>query len=152
VVRSLFTERPVIAEPDRALRVATEILGSVLRYRRRGSARERSHGAIFAALDRAVHERLDDPRLDITALALSENVSIRTVHQVFAERGTTPAAHIRAARMHRATRLLTATQLSVLDIAVRCGSSDPSVFSRAFRRETGATPSEYRRRATRDIA
>jgi AraC-like DNA-binding protein len=147
VIRSLFTDRPVIADPDQAVMVATEILAAVFRYRRRPPARSRSHAAIFAALDRAVHERLDDPRLDVPALGAAENLSTRTVHQVFAERGTTPAAHIRAARLHRARRLLESTHLTVLEIAVRCGSTDPSVFSRAFRTEVGLTPSEYRRRA-----
>lgn len=145
VVRSLFTDRPVIDHPDQALRVAAEILGAVLGLHRHGDAPSRSHTALFAAFDRAIHEHVDDPRLDVTTLALMENVSVRTVHHVFAERGMTPAAYIREQRMHRARRLLASTNLQLVDIAVRCGSTDPSVFSRAFRRETGMTPSEYRR-------
>jgi AraC-like DNA-binding protein len=149
VVRSLFTDRPVIANENEALRTAADILGSALRQRRGMSSPARSHSALFAAFDRAISERLDDPRLDVTALASMENVSVRTVHQVFAERGTAPAAHIRAARMRRAKRLLTSTNLRLVDIAIRCGSSDPSVFSRTFRHDEGTTPSEYRRRMQR---
>ena len=148
VVRSLVSERPVIPETDQALRVATEMLGSVFRHHRAAPNRARSHAALFASFDRIVHERLDDPRLDVSALASAERVSARTVHHVFAERGTTPAAYIRDVRIGRAQRLLAATSLPLADIAVRCGSSDASVFSRTFRAVTGLTPSEYRAGAT----
>ena len=146
VVRSIFTDRPVIDDQQQALRVATEILGAALHQHRRGPIRAGSHSALFAAFDRAIHELLADPRLDVPRLAMMENVSIRTVHAVFAERGTTPAAYIREARMHRARRLLASTHLPLVDIAVHCGSTDPSIFSRTFRRDAGMTPSEYRRR------
>lgn len=146
VVRSLFLARPVIADPHQALRVATEVLGAALSSQRRVSHRSRSHAALFAAFDRLVHERIDDPSLDVGELAIAEGVSVRTVHAVFAERSESPAAFIRAARIRRAQRLLATTQLPLVDIAIRCGSSDPSVFSRTFRHDTGITPSEYRRR------
>ena len=147
VMRSIFTTRPVFENPADALRATTEILGSVLRERRALSARSLSHPALFAAFDRAVAEMLDDPGLDVSALAAAEGVSVRTVHQVFSERDTTPAAYIRDARMHRARVLLARTNLRLVDIALRCGGSDPNVFTRTFRRETGMTPTEYRRRA-----
>ncbi len=146
VVRSLFASRPVIADPQQALTVATEVLGAALDARHRGPRRSVSHAALFAAFDRVVHERIDDPGLDVGELAIAEGVSVRTVHAVFAERSESPAAYIRAARMRRAQRLLVTTRLPLVDIAIRCGSSDPSVFSRSFRNDTGITPSEYRRR------
>jgi len=146
VVRSLFTTRPVIADPELAIRVASETLSAALHPRRGVSARERSHTALYAALERIIHERLEDPRLDVAELAGAENVSVRIVHQVFAERGTTPAAQIRQARMQRAMRLLESTDLPLADVALRCGCSDSSTFSRTFRGYAGQTPSEYRRR------
>ncbi|NYF10395.1 AraC-like DNA-binding protein [Leifsonia sp. AK011] len=150
VARSLFTDRPVIDDQREALRVATEILGSSLSRRGGGAARPRSHSALFAAFDRIIHDRLADPRLDVSALASAENVSPRTVHAVFADHGTTPAAYIRSVRMQRARRLLTSTHLPLVDIAVHCGSTDPSIFSRTFRRDAGMTPSAYRQRS-RDL-
>jgi AraC-like DNA-binding protein len=146
VMRSLFTDRPILDDQAAALRTATELLGSVLRQRRTLPAGSRSHDVLFAGFDRAIHERLDDPSLDVAALATLERVSIRTVHQVFSERNTTPAASIRAARMRRAQALLASTNLRLADVAIRCGSTDPSVFTRSFRHDTGMTPSEYRRR------
>ena len=146
VLRSLFSPRPVLSDVAQALDVATEILSSALRPDRRRSGRRRNHAELYAAFERIIHERLDDPRLDVAGLAEQEGVSIRTVHNVFAERGTTPAAHLREARLDRGRRLLATTRLSLSDIAVLCGSEDASVFTRSFRREWGLTPSEYRRR------
>lgn len=145
LVRSLFADRPVIGDTEETLRVSTEILGSVLRRHRGAPAPARSSAALFAAFDRAIHELLDDPRLGVAALARMEGVSLRTVHAVFAERGSTPATHIRAARMRRARALLTTTHLPLADIAERCGMTDASVFSRAFRQDAGTSPGAFRR-------
>lgn len=152
VLRSLFTEQPIIADATEAVHVATEILGATLRRQKRQSAPARSHAALFASFDRIIHDHIDDPRLDVSALAAAENVSVRTVHQVFAERGMKAAAHIRGSRVERAKGLLTSTNLPIPDIAVRCGMTDASVFSRTFRAYQDVTPTKFRRqtRALKD--
>jgi AraC-like DNA-binding protein len=48
-------------------------------------------------------------------------------------------------RIQRAKRLLATTKLSVIDIAASVGVEDQSYFSRLFRKETGLTPSAYRK-------
>jgi len=47
-------------------------------------------------------------------------------------------------RIDRASRQLIETELSITDIALDCGYTDHSAFSRQFRRTTGQTPSEFR--------
>ena len=53
---------------------------------------------------------------------------------------------LRTLRMQEACRLLAQSGLSVEEIGRRVGIFDPSYFWRSFRRETGYSPSAYRRR------
>lgn len=41
--------------------------------------------------------------------------------------------------------LLRETKMGVLDVALEVGYANPSHFARLFRRETGLSPSDYRR-------
>jgi AraC family transcriptional regulator len=47
--------------------------------------------------------------------------------------------------MDAARRLLRETKKSVITIAIEVGYSNPSHFARLFRKETGLTPTDYRR-------
>jgi AraC-like DNA-binding protein len=55
----------------------------------------------------------------------------------------TPRQMIHKARLGEASRLLQ-EDLSITEIALRCGYTDHSAFSRQFKALTGASPSEYR--------
>ena len=48
-------------------------------------------------------------------------------------------------RIQRAKRLLSDTRLSIIDIAAEIGLEDQSYFSRLFKKETGMTPSAFRK-------
>ncbi len=48
-------------------------------------------------------------------------------------------------RMTHGERLLRATDLAIIDVAVRCGMSSASDFIRLFSRQYGRTPEQYRR-------
>jgi len=144
VVRSEFTGRPLLDDTAQSIRVAAELLAAALRQKGSRGSPSRSHDALFASFHRIIRDHLDDSRLDVAALAAVENVSVRTVHQVFSERGLRAAAFIRSERMLRASRLLRETHLAIPDIALRCGIGDPSVFARTFRHELGMSPTQYR--------
>lgn len=64
---------------------------------------------------------------------------------VKAAMGRTPGELHRQARVHEAKRLLACTELTVRQVADRVGFNDPAYFCRFFRRETGATPGDFRR-------
>jgi AraC-like DNA-binding protein len=49
-------------------------------------------------------------------------------------------------RMKEAKKLLERTSLRITEITDRLGYSDITYFSNAFKRKTGVTPSEYRKR------
>ncbi len=59
--------------------------------------------------------------------------------------GVSPSRYHINLRIEEARRLLRETRMSVLDVALEVGYTDPSHFARLFRRETGLSPSEYRR-------
>jgi AraC family transcriptional regulator len=60
--------------------------------------------------------------------------------------GVTPSRYHINLRMNLARRLLRETKKSVVDIALEVGYANPSHFAQLFRRETGLSPSDYRRR------
>jgi AraC-like DNA-binding protein len=96
-----------------------------------------------------IRRRLADPTLTPTAVANACGVSLRQLHRVFEAKGTTPAAWIRRQRLEQCRRDLIDPALAdwpVVAIGARWGYPDPATFSRAFRREFGLPPGEYRHR------
>ena len=64
--------------------------------------------------------------------------------------GMSPAAFLRAQKMHAAAELLHSTDRTVLDIAGQFGYDNASKFARAFRSVIGVSPNAYRSGATAD--
>ena len=58
--------------------------------------------------------------------------------------GITPTQLIAKIRIAAACRLLEETNKSIADIALSCGFTDHSAFTRAFKSSTSVTPSIYR--------
>lgn len=76
------------------------------------------------------------------------HLSRRVLEQRFKQLlGRTPAAEIRRVRVERARRLLVETELAMPQIASACGFNQPEVFTRTFGRETGVTPTAFRKQA-----
>lgn len=76
-------------------------------------------------------------------LHCSRSAMYRRFQQFF---GVSPSQYINAVRIRWATFLLTETDLSVGEIAVAVGISNPSFFARLFRATVGETAVSYRRR------
>ncbi len=57
---------------------------------------------------------------------------------------TTPVKYQNEISLNAAAEMLTATSLSITEIALSCGFSDPLYFSRLFKKRYGIPPSEYR--------
>lgn len=83
-------------------------------------------------------------------LATQFNVTTRTLIRHFkAALGLPPNHYIQALRIEAAQKRLQETQQSIDLIIQEVGYSDASSFRRLFRRKTGLTPLEYRRRFSR---
>lgn len=99
---------------------------------------DRAQETIMANLER---------HITIAELAQSLHVSATQVkvsfHKVY---GVPIYAYARSQRMEEASRLLSDTDESILEIAGKFGYENGSKFARAFRTVMGFSPSEYRRR------
>lgn len=94
-----------------------------------------------------IDEHLEDPDLDPLSIASANFISVRYLHRLFHEEEVSVAGYLRQARLARCRRDLTdpvLTHLPVSTIASRWGFTNSSHFSRLFRQEVGATPTEYR--------
>lgn len=65
--------------------------------------------------------------------------------------GKTPKEYQTACRMERATALLSDSDLSLSEIAARCGFASHSFFSKTFKGLYGITPTEYRRGLSKSL-
>ncbi|MCM1334466.1 MAG: AraC family transcriptional regulator [Bacteroides sp.] len=87
--------------------------------------------------------------VSIAQVAELSNYSQRHFIRLFsAVYGKTPQQYLMDTRIRHSRSLLKRTNLSVTEIAIRCGFSDANYFSRIFRRATGSTPNGYRKNGT----
>ncbi|MEJ8305165.1 helix-turn-helix domain-containing protein [Saccharibacillus sacchari] len=102
-----------------------------------------------------IDRNLNDPRLSPDFVAGQLNVSLRHAQKLFADRGGSLAAHIRARRLECCRRDLSdpgQLRRSVTDIAFAWGFNDAAHFSRLFKRSFGDSPTEFRAAAVRKAA
>ncbi len=64
------------------------------------------------------------------------------------ETGGSFSEYLLAIRMKEAKRLLSHTSMSLEEIAEQCGIQDYSYFNKVFKKYSGETPSQYRKRET----
>ncbi|GLY04148.1 hypothetical protein Acsp01_45270 [Actinoplanes sp. NBRC 101535] len=103
----------------------------------------RSHARAVADIE----EHLTDDDLSPPATARRLEISVRSVHALFAGQPLSYAATVRRLRLDRAARDLrdpARAHLRVADIAADAGFADVTAFHRAFRREFGHSPGRLR--------
>jgi AraC family transcriptional regulator len=93
-------------------------------------------------------EATDTANPSLAELAALCGIGRRHLMRAFRQStGRTIMEYAEAARAERAVRLLTRTVLPMAEIARLLGFAGPSGFSHAFRRATGETPTDFRRRS-----
>ncbi|MGW2464618.1 AraC family transcriptional regulator [Streptomyces argyrophyllae] len=96
--------------------------------------------------------RLSDTDLSPETIARAHHISVRYLHKLFREEGTTVGRLIQRRRLAECRRVLTlrsADNLTIAAVAHRWGFASPTHFSRVFRATYGMSPSEWREFAGR---
>ncbi len=162
---NIWTSAGVTAGTDMALAMVAEDLGQEAALKRARSlvtymvrpggqsqfspALERQKQTGSARFDR-LHQWIADNLerdLRVERLAERENMSVRSFHRLYtAATGTTPAKAVEAVRVEAARELLETNGQGVKVVAARCGFQDEERMRRAFLRQVGVSPSDYRQR------
>jgi LacI family transcriptional regulator len=84
--------------------------------------------------------------LAVRDVLAATQASERTLHRRFKQHlGRTPADEIRRAKLETARRLLSTTDMPLVEVAAQAGYGEQSQLSRAIKEATGQTPTAYRR-------
>lgn len=94
-----------------------------------------------------MRQRLCDPDVCAAEVAREGATSLRSLHRAFAAEGQTFAGRLMAMRLLEGKRMLSDRRfrnLTIGEIARRCGFLDASHFARQFRRRHGVAPAVFR--------
>ncbi len=92
---------------------------------------------------------MQHPDRDLRVELLAERLAMSPrnfARLFFSETGSTPAKFVEMVRIDTARHLLTSTMLDIDGIADKSGFKDPERMRRAFVRQLGVNPSDYRKR------
>jgi AraC family transcriptional regulator len=98
---------------------------------------------------RAIERLRSDSDADVSLAALAADAGLSRFHfcRAFKEStGLSPHAWLRQYRLEQAMTMLRDTDASVVSIAIALGYASQTAFAAAFRRLTGETPTDWRRR------
>ena len=101
-------------------------------------------------LRRAIERLRSDGEADVSLAALASDAGLSRFHfcRAFKEStGLSPHAWLRQYQLEQAMNMLRDTDESVASIAAALGYASQTAFAAAFRKLTGETPSDWRRRA-----
>lgn len=141
-----------LVEEDLGRAVADNIAARLVLYMRRPGFQSQWSGALVAQTTGAdplgpaiAWARANLATADVDALARHAGLSVRTLHRRCLEQlGTTPAKLIDKLRVEHARALLAASSVPPKSLAAACGFGNPTHMKRAFERQLGIGPREYR--------
>ena len=141
-----------IVEEDHGRALADAIAAWLVLYVRRPGFQSQFSAALVAQTEASdplgaaiawARAHLDE--VDVERFARHAGMSLRTLHRRCLERlATTPAKLLDKLRVEHARTLLATSDLAVKALAADCGFGNPARMKRAFERELGMSPRDYR--------
>ena len=138
--------------PDLYAQAARELMIThlLVRYAGMPAPPERNvHAERLRRADDFMRANLESP---LTLQRIADVIGLSRFHTLRLFKSTygeTPIKRLTRLRMERAQLLLGQDGDSITEVAFRCGYDNPAHFANAFRRHTGITPTEFRRRRDR---
>ena len=106
---------------------------------------EKQEERVITGITRYLQEHLAE-EVSLTVLSEEFHLNPQYISQLFKnEIGVGFLAYLTNIRMEKAKKLLVSTSISVAEIAGQVGYGDYRVFTKAFKKAEGITPSQYRR-------
>jgi transcriptional regulator GlxA family with amidase domain len=141
-----------IVEEDHGRAVADAVASRLVLYVRRPGFQSQFSDALVAQTAKSnplgpaigwARANLDE--VDVEAFARRAGLSVRTLHRRCLDQlATTPARLLDKLRVEHARTLLATTDLVLKTLSARCGFGNAVRMNRAFERELGMGPREYR--------
>jgi AraC-like DNA-binding protein len=133
-----------------AIELTLGMLGAALTQHRE-SDDIASRITLYRRLTSFIEDQLADPDLSPVMIAQKHHISLRYLHLIFSEQGTTVGTWIRSRRLAKCRAELAnlRNDRSVTEIAMNWGFSDVAHFSRSFSSAYGVSPLKFRR--TRNV-
>ena len=114
----------------------------------------REYKQFLKKIHQIVHDQMKIGHVNCDTV--SEALSMTNQHlrrKIFSITGITGAVDILGIRMAYTQQLLeSAREYPIATVARKCGHEDSNNFSRTFKRDTGLSPSEFRRQSNRSKA
>jgi len=133
-------EQAWIAIPRRELGVGLHVVGDFVDV----EDQARPPRGLRASLLHVLGGQMVHGHPTIEATAKLANMSVRTLQRRLRSEGCTYSELVEEAKYRLARKLLSNPTARVTDVAFDTGYTDPSHFSRAFRRMSGLSPREFR--------
>ncbi|MEO7208158.1 MAG: helix-turn-helix domain-containing protein [Steroidobacteraceae bacterium] len=124
------------------------VLLALSRHAELMSGEKSIRAASLARIKAFVRSRVADPDLAPADIAMQCKLSLSYVHNLFRDESRTLGEFIKSERLQRAHQLLkspSSPRLTVTDVALDCGFSSSSHFSRAFSQAFGLAPRDVLR-------
>ena len=140
--------KKTIADPDwEKIRKNTGVLCQTLANLAIGNLEIAHSGELVKQCMDFILSHLAEPELDLTMICDSLHVTQSNLNRLFREKlGVPPGRFIQDRRLQEAQVLLLNTNLTVKELAARCGFTDPNTFNRFIRRNMGMSPITYRKK------
>ena len=107
---------------------------------------DNSYDDVVARIKRQFENEYHKP-ITLAMLAKQQNLSISSLsHRFRAATGVSVMEYLQSCRMANAKQMLAETECSIGEIVEKCGFSDNSNFSRTFKKLTGLSPSDFRKK------